>query len=87
MFMVMLLFAATAVVTWQFVRQHPGGGGSGEELRQIAEHDPVVEQHFQGFGYSHAHLVYGFGETVGVPCLPQGKQGVLDAEESCAASG
>ncbi len=88
-FLVMLLFAATAAVTWQFSRQQsvarlshssasapavpvlaspsdfvyiasrpsrpaypysviPGGVGSGEELRQISDHDPVVAQHFQG---------------------------------------
>jgi len=99
-FLVMLLFAATAAVTWQFSRQQsvarpslssastsapavpvlaspsdfvyiasrpsrpaypysviPGGVGSGEELRQISDHDPVVAQHFQGFDYQHAHLV------------------------------
>lgn len=99
MFLIMLLFATAATVTWQFARQHPvaslspssagpettqpvpasdadslyiaarpsrpaypysvipGGVGSGEELHQIAEHDPVVAQHFQGFDYSRAHLV------------------------------
>jgi hypothetical protein len=98
-FLVVLLFAATAAVTWQFARQRPvhrssrvsaapaavqippvasqeslyialrpsrpaypfsvipGGVGSAEELRQVAEHDPVVAQHFQGFDYQHAHLV------------------------------
>src|SRR5713101_6599130 len=108
-FLVLLLFAASAAVTWQFARQQPvaslsgsfaslepggvslgktpdaksvpassaeylyiasrpsrpayaysivpGGVGSAEELRQIAEHDPVVAQHFQGFDYQHAHLV------------------------------
>ena len=98
-FLMMLLFAATAAVTWQFARQRPitrssalsavpnavqvvprtsaeslyiasrpgrpaypysiipGGVGSAEELRQIAEHDPVVAQHFQGFDYQQAHLV------------------------------
>jgi hypothetical protein len=98
-FLVMLLFAATAAVTWQFARQRPvaslpvaprpatalqlspvklteplyvlprpsqavypysvipGGVGSVEELREIAEHDPVVAQEFQGFDYQHAHLV------------------------------
>jgi len=99
-FLVMLLFAATAAVTWQFARQRPiaavlphsyalpasvpdapedltgplylssrpvrpaypysiipGGVGSAEELRQIADHDPVVAQHFQGFDYPQAHLV------------------------------
>jgi PEP-CTERM motif len=97
-FLVMLLFAATAAVTWQFARQRPiatvsprsypspvsvqdapenltgplssrpvrpaypysiisGGVGSAEELRQIAERDPVVAQHFQGFDYRQAHLV------------------------------
>lgn len=35
----------------------PGGVGSGEELREIAEHDPVVARHFKGFDYLHAHLV------------------------------
>lgn len=96
----MLLFAASAVVTWQFARRQPvatlsrpslsaeasdldsgkdlnesvyiamrpsrpaypysvipGGIGSGEELRQIAEHDPVVAQHFKGFDYQLAHVV------------------------------
>jgi hypothetical protein len=99
----MLLFAATAAVTWQFARPRPvapvssrpsvspvtaqdvpenptksldllylpsrpvrpaypysiisGGVGSAEELRQIADHDPVVAQHFQGFDYQQAHLV------------------------------
>jgi len=108
-FLVVLLFAATIVVTWQFARQQPvsslspapetarvaqgelqgelqyeksapasyldgsiasgssrpsylysvitGGIGSVEELRQIAERDPVVAEHFQGFDYQHAHLV------------------------------
>jgi PEP-CTERM motif len=105
-FLVTLLFAATAVVTWQFSRQQPvaglsrlpaslpasqgglpdansarsmsaeslyvasrpnrpaypysvipGGVGSVEELREIAEHDPVVARHFQGFDYQQAHLV------------------------------
>src|ERR1700680_1597853 len=106
-FLVMLLFAATGAVTWQFARQRPvaslsrssaspettrvglgkipdakgaslaeslyvasrpsrpaypysiipGGVGSAEELRQIAEHDPVVAKHFQGFDYQQAHLV------------------------------
>ena len=35
----------------------PGGVGSVDDLREIAEHDPVVAQHFQGFDYEHAHLV------------------------------
>jgi len=35
----------------------PGGVGSGEELREIADHDPVVAQHFLGFDYQHAHLI------------------------------
>jgi hypothetical protein len=104
-FLVTLLFAATAVVTWQFSRQQPvaglsrlpaspasqsglpyaksvrsmsagslyvasrpnrpaypysvipGGVGSVEELREIAEHDPVVANHFLGFDYRQAHLV------------------------------
>jgi hypothetical protein len=102
-FLLMLLLAATAAVTWQFARQRPiatvssrssvspltaqdvpanptdsldrlnmasrpvrpaypysiipGGVGSAQELRQIAEHDPVVAQHFQGFNYQQAHLV------------------------------
>jgi hypothetical protein len=98
-FLVMLLFGATAAVTWQFSRQQPiartshssisappavsapasstdslyiasrpsrpaypysvipGGVGSGEELRQISDHDPVVAQQFRGFDYEHAHLV------------------------------
>jgi len=103
LFLVALLFGATAAVTWQFARQQPvasvsgsprsgsqspeaastasakpaeslyvasrpsrpaypysvipGGVGSADELRQIADHDPVVAKHFQGFDYQNAHLV------------------------------
>jgi hypothetical protein len=35
----------------------PGGVGSVEELREIAERDPVVARHFEGFDYKNAHLV------------------------------
>ncbi len=99
-FLVMLLFAATAAVTWQFARQRPvatvsprsyalpasvqdapenltgplylssrpvrpaypysiipGGVGSAEELRRIAENDPVVAEHFNGFDYAQARLI------------------------------
>jgi hypothetical protein len=35
----------------------PGGVESGEELRQMAEHDAVVAQEFQGFDYQNARLV------------------------------
>lgn len=35
----------------------PGGISSPEELRQVAAHDPVVSQHFQGFNFEQAHLV------------------------------
>jgi hypothetical protein len=35
----------------------PGGVGSVEELREIAEHDPVVARHFEGFDYQHAQLI------------------------------
>jgi hypothetical protein len=99
-FLIVLLLAASAVVTWKFARQQPvaslarpsstvqagkvdpgknlteslyiamrpsrpaypysvipGGIDSGEELRQIAERDPVVAQHFKGFDYQLAHVV------------------------------
>lgn len=35
----------------------PGGVRSGDELRQIAEHDSLVAQHYSGFDYAHAHVV------------------------------
>jgi hypothetical protein len=35
----------------------PGGISSPEELREVAAHDPVVSQHFQGFDFERAHLV------------------------------
>ena len=35
----------------------PGGISSAEELREIAEHDPVVAVHYSGFDYRNARLV------------------------------
>lgn len=35
----------------------PGGVRSGAELREAAQHDPVVAQHYSGFDYSHAHVI------------------------------
>ncbi len=107
LFLVVLLLAASAVVTWQFARQQsiaslsrsaalresgliapkmdlreplfvtsrpsrpayaysviPGGVGSGQELHEIADHDPVVAQHFLGFDYQHAHLITVAGKQL-----------------------
>jgi len=121
-FLVTLLFAATAVVTWQFSRQQPvaglsrlpgspasqsglpyaksvrsmtagslyvasrpnrpaypysvipGGVGSVEELREIAEHDPVVANHFLGFDYRQAHLVAVSGKQSMYVAFRQGNK-------------
>lgn len=35
----------------------PGGVRSGDELREIAKHDPVVAQHYSGFDYTRARVV------------------------------
>ena len=35
----------------------PGGVTSGEELREVADHDPVVSEHYSGFHYDHARIV------------------------------
>ena len=35
----------------------PGGVGSGEELREAADHDPVVSEHYSGFDYKRARVV------------------------------
>jgi hypothetical protein len=35
----------------------PGGVRSGDELREIVRHDPVVAEHYSGFDFSHAHVV------------------------------
>jgi len=35
----------------------PGGVRSGNELKQIAQQDPVVAAHYSGFNYDRAHLI------------------------------
>lgn len=35
----------------------PGGVASAEELREAADHDPVVSQHYSGFDYQRARVV------------------------------
>lgn len=35
----------------------PGGVGSAQELREIAQHDPVVSKHYSGFDYSRARII------------------------------
>jgi len=35
----------------------PGGIQTGEELRRVVEHDPVVASHFAGFDFRHAHVI------------------------------
>jgi len=35
----------------------PGGIQSGEELRRVIEHDPVVAHHYAGFDFRHARVI------------------------------
>ena len=35
----------------------PGGVRSGEELQNVAAHDPAVAQHYSGFSYKQARVV------------------------------
>ena len=35
----------------------PGGVGSAEELREVADHDPVVSEHYAGFDYRLARVI------------------------------
>ena len=57
-----------------------------DDLREIAEHDPVVAQHFQGFDYEHAHLVTVSEKQLMYVAYRTGRQGVLDPQENFAAS-